>query len=140
MSVAQFNVVVTYLFGRAFEAMPEPIHVAPSELLLSINDISQGNAEEWHKAFAHSAIWLRDEGYLRIGAMDCANVIHGLTLTEKGLRLLSMPSSLEQTERTDWGGSAVRANESGTFETLKIVGKTILEEATKMVFKSSIGQ
>lgn len=140
MSVAQFNVVVTYLFGRAYEAMPEPIHVAPQELLLSLNNLSQRNAEEWHKAFAHTAIWLRDEGYLRIGAMDCANVIHGLTLTEKGLRLLSMPSSLEGKEMTEWGESVVEAKESGMFETLRIVGKTLLEEATKVVFKATIEQ
>jgi hypothetical protein len=139
MSVAQFNVATTFLLSQAYQHHPEPIHLSPAEFLVSIENLTHTNAEEWHKVFIHTATWLRDENYLAIGSIDMGNTLHALRLTEKGLRLLISPSSLEKIECPDWGDALLETAEKSDFNGWKEMGKALIQEGSKMGFRALVG-
>jgi hypothetical protein len=140
MSMAQFNVATTFIFSQAYQGHPTPLHLEPAFFLMSLQELDLNNADDWHGGFIHTAQWLQRENYITIGSIDMGGTIHQLGLTEKGLRLLTSPSSLEKLESPDWGEALVVTTQGNDFKGWQEIGKALLQEGSKLGLRALLSQ
>lgn len=142
-NIESFNLIVGMVLADLYERFPVPrdlsgrVYAQRAGLHRDLSDIQVEDGE-----LAGAAIqWLISEGYVR-AASDVNSIGNalGCVLTLQGLRLLSMPQSLEKSESV--GEALIKATTAGAQEGVKsVVGKvvkTALLEGGKLGFQLMI--
>jgi len=97
-NIERFNTFTARIFELLYDDFPNPVGFVEDHFDLTVEiDGERVLDESAYKTVLSTVRWLDTEGYIRVA--DYANeMCLGVTLTQKGLTVLSTPDSLQPTE------------------------------------------